>query len=344
MRVAFIGVSHWHAPFYLEPVVGLEGVTVAGVSDPDLEVARSCAARLACPSFSDYRALCDRVRPDLVFALGRHCDMADEARVLIDAGIPFAMEKPCGLNAAEVDAIAERAAARGVFAAVPFVLRQSRLLAAIRERAGGETTQHLSFRFIAGTVSRYRQAGCDWMLDPAQSGGGCTLNLGVHFFDLCRILMDPTSLRIAAAVMSNAVARLPIEDYSTVVLRSDDGTCLIETGYIYPAPSSVFDMRFTIRTDRHYFIASGPDTLEAYDESGGRETLTLPTTNVPYYRDFVLDVIAQVKDHRPPLADLRDMAAVMRLVDAAYAMAGRGGAAPIRPERHPRGSGRSWLG
>lgn len=33
IRVAFIGISHWHLPIYLEPVRRLPGVTVAGVSD-----------------------------------------------------------------------------------------------------------------------------------------------------------------------------------------------------------------------------------------------------------------------------------------------------------------------
>ena len=33
--------------------------------------------------------------------LGLHRDMAEEARFLIDSRIPFAIEKPCAVNAAE---------------------------------------------------------------------------------------------------------------------------------------------------------------------------------------------------------------------------------------------------
>src|SRR3989304_1086359 len=92
MRVAFIGVSHWHAPFYIEPALQLKGVTIVGVSDPDFKIAQSYAERLICPWCADYRTLCDRVKLDFVFALGRHCDIREEACHLIEAGIPCAME------------------------------------------------------------------------------------------------------------------------------------------------------------------------------------------------------------------------------------------------------------
>lgn len=62
--------------------------------------------------------MCARLRPDFVFALGRHSDMAEEARYLIAERIPFAMEKPCAVTQADAHDIAARAAAANVFAAV----------------------------------------------------------------------------------------------------------------------------------------------------------------------------------------------------------------------------------
>lgn len=99
------------------------GVVLIGVSDPDLSRAAPYAAKAGCLAFDDYLEMCARLKPDIAFALGRHCDMAEEARFLIDNRIPFAMEKPCALNAAEAQDIADRAAAAGVFAAVAMVFR-----------------------------------------------------------------------------------------------------------------------------------------------------------------------------------------------------------------------------
>lgn len=148
MRIALVGVSHWHAPFYLDPLLAMPGVSVIGVADPELDRAEEVANKAHCPAFADYREMCARHRPDFVFALGRHCDMADEARFLIAEGIPFAMEKPCAINAADAHDIADRAARAGVFAAVPFVIRYSPLIDTIR--AFGEPPQYVVFKFIAG--------------------------------------------------------------------------------------------------------------------------------------------------------------------------------------------------
>src|SRR6185295_8666359 len=123
MRIVLIGVSHWHTPFYSDPVLAMTDTTIVGVSDPDASRAAPLAAQANCPVFTDYREMCAKLKPDFAFALGRHCDMADEARFLIESRIPFAMEKPCALNAAEAQDIARRAAAARVFAAVPLVMR-----------------------------------------------------------------------------------------------------------------------------------------------------------------------------------------------------------------------------
>ena len=319
MKIALIGVSHWHTPFYLDPVLELPDMQVVGVADPDLTRAEPVAAKAGCPAFSDYQALCDRLRPDFVFALGRHCDMAEEARFLIDRRIPFAMEKPCGISSAEVHDIADRAAAASVFAAVPFVLRHCPLIDTVREVAAGETLQYITFKFVGGMVDRYRQQQVDWMLDRATAGGGPLLNLGVHHLDLCRVLLPDVPLRVTGAAMSSHTAQLSIEDHAAVLLRGGDATCVVETGYLYPAPNSVFDMHYSIRTQHHYFAARDDHTLEIVRDDRTRETRSMKLTNVYFYPTFVRDTLRRIQAGEPPIADLQDMAAVMDLVQAAYA-------------------------
>ena len=321
MRVVFIGVSHWHTVLYLDPVLALSEVKVVGVSDPDGSVAQQKAAPLRCAWSTDYRKLCDEVRPDFAFVLGRHVDMATACRVMIERGIAFCVEKPAGMNATEVSALASLANERGVFAAVPFVLRESQLLEAIQARVDGGCVQFLSFRFIAGPVTRYLDAGCAWMLDRSIAGGGCLLNLGVHFVDLCRVLTARAPVAVESAVLSTVTGHHSVEDHALVVLRAGGGhvPCVIETGYLYPAPSGVFDMRFSISTDRHYFVATDAETLEISDRQQNREVLKIATTNVPCYAPFTRNVLAQFAEGKPPSASLDDMAATMQLVDAAYA-------------------------
>src|SRR5262249_56263578 len=91
------------------------------------------------PTFTDYRQMLVKTRPDFVVALGRHRQMAGIAHDLLDQGYPFLMEKPMGINAAEVEAVAAKAAQLDAFVAVPlaqpytpFAPRARELLAAGR--------------------------------------------------------------------------------------------------------------------------------------------------------------------------------------------------------------------
>jgi predicted dehydrogenase len=318
MRIVLIGVSHWHTPFYLDPALELPDVTIVGVSDPDLARAALVAAKAGCAAFPDYREMCAQLRPDFAFALGRHCDMAEAARFLIGQRIPFAMEKPCGISSSEVHDIAVRAVQAGVFAAVPFVLRYCPLIDTIREVAAGEALQYITFKFVGGMVDRYHQQNVPWMLDRTLSGGGPLLNLGVHHLDLCRVLLNGAALTVTGAAMSNHTAHLTIEDHAVVLLRGGGATCMVETGYLYPAPNSVFDMHYSIRTEGHYFAARDNHTLEIVTNDRQRETRQMKLTNVFFYPEFVRDTLRRVQAGERPIADLDDMAAAMDLVQAAY--------------------------
>jgi predicted dehydrogenase len=214
MKLAFIGASHWHLPLYLEPALEVPGAQVVGVSDPDPGFVAGLSGKLGCAGDIDFRALCRKAKPDFVFALGRHCDMVAQARFLIEEGIPFALEKPCGLNAQDVAGLSDLEARSGSFSSVPLVFRNGDFAARLREMSAqgiNQGIQYMSYRFIAGFPARYQQANCHWMLDPRLSGGGCTINLAPHFLDLARLLMGD-QIRVRHATMSNAAWRHPVED------------------------------------------------------------------------------------------------------------------------------------
>jgi predicted dehydrogenase len=329
MRIVLIGVSHWHTPFYLDPALAMPDVSVIGVSDPDLSRAEELATKARCPAFTDYREMCARLKPDFAFALGRHCDMAEEARYLIDQRIPFAMEKPCAITAADAHDIASRATTANVFAAVPFVIRYSPLIDTIRTVAANEALQYIVFKFVGGMVDRYHEQRVEWMLHRDTAGGGPLLNLGVHFLDLCRVLLPDVTLRVVGSAMSNHFSHLDIEDHAIVLMRGGGATCMVESGYLYPAPNSVFDLHYSIRTEGHYFAARDNQTLEILDNKRNREVRTMPMTNSFFYPTFVTDTLRRLAHGEKPIADLSDMAAAMDLVDAAYA------ASPLTPAARP---------
>ncbi len=325
MNIAFIGVSHWHAPLYYQPAARLAGVRITAVSDSNLCTAKRVGEELEAKAFADHRDLISEARPDFVFAFGRHCDMPEIATTLLDEGIPFFIEKPAGMNFAQVAAIRDYAKAKGAYVGTGFNFRVSDLFKKIQTVIGDDSLAHASFRYIAGGPYRYREAGCAWMLDPKLSGGGSTLNLSIHFVDMFQAFSKEKP-REVASLMGHFTWNLPIEDYSSVILRSRSSVCTIETGYTYPARLGVFDLRFSLRTTRHYIVARADNVVEVYRTSDGyREVFPTQVSNAFWYPVFVTEAIDRFARGQPPVANLDDLAEAMKVIDAAYASDRAGG-------------------
>ena len=165
------------------------------------------------------------------------------------------------------------------------------------------------------------------MLNPGRAGGGRTINLAVHFFDLYALLTGGRP-SVVGATISNATHGLPVEDYSAVTFSGGGADGVVETGHTVPGPTGSFDLRFSLRSDQHYFTATGADAaggdrLVIYAAEGKMEILHTPTSQVPYYAAFVRETLDRFRHGQPPLADLSDMPNAMEVVEAAYLATGR---------------------
>lgn len=122
MRIALLGVSHWHVPLYF---AGLPERSVVAVSDDDAAHAARVARRFGCPYYTDEKQMLHDVKPDFVFAFAPHARMCSVAAYLLEQNLPFTMEKPAGLNRREVELLYNTAEQKGAFCAIPFVWRYS---------------------------------------------------------------------------------------------------------------------------------------------------------------------------------------------------------------------------
>ena len=322
VRVAVFGVSHWHAPLYYRPAALLEHVTIVGVSDPDPGRADQVGRELGVPSCVGAEQLLAQ-QPDFAFAFAPHADMPALAELLVDAGVPFVIEKPAGLTAPDVAALRDRAHARGLHVGTGFNFRVSDWFQRLRELTADDPATVARFAFVSGPPARYRQLGCDWMLDPARSGGGCTINLAGHLIDMFRAFTGSVP-EVHSALMSNTSWGEPIEDYSAIALQSERATGLVETGYGFPGELGRFDQLFSLRTGRAYVVVRSDDVVEITDMNSFQvEVLHTPTGNFRWYAAFVAESIDRFQRGLPPVADLDDLYAAMRVIDAAYAASGR---------------------
>ena len=325
IRIAAIGVGHWHSLYdaaYLKTLAGMPEVQLAGVQDPDAALAAQRAAQLGePPAFTDYREMLAKVRPDFVVVLGRHSEMAGTAHYLLDEGYPFLIEKPAGINAREVRGVADKAAAKNAFAAVPlfqrlqpFVAHARRMLA---EGAFGPVS-HFYFRSNRPTSARYVAWGAPWMLDPAVAGGGCLRNVGLHGIDAF-LYITGEDAEATGAQMSSRVHGAPVEDHATLLLRTRSGVlATIEVGNTYPGRSGDAEWKLA---GREALLAQREGALRCTTPAGEHELAGAPPG--PLAAVALRDALARWQRGEPPAAGVEDCYRAMRLVDRAYEIAGR---------------------
>jgi predicted dehydrogenase len=320
VRVALIEVGHWHAPMYATALRAL-GHPVAAVCDRDPERARRVAAETGAAAFGSLDELLTGSAVDFAFAFGRHAEMPGIAGKLLARRIPFALEKPGGLSADDVARTRRLAESADVFVAVPFVFRVSSLLAEIARAAGSLPARfsHLAFRSMHGGPQRYAETGNGWLLDPAQSGGGCTVNLSVHFVDLFFALTGEPVATVFAR-MSHRTHQLAVEDHSVLVLTGEGGAvCEIETSYTFPAGAGTKrEFYVSLASERMYAHRTDDGLWLAGRDGGGGRLVPVELDNDAFYPPFVERTLADVRAGRPPVAGLAELEAVMRIVDAAY--------------------------
>lgn len=323
LKVCFVDVTHWHAPHYYNTLQQLVGVAAVSARNP--KTGQQVAAKLGSRFYADWREMVQKERPDFAFALGRHCDMAEIARFLLEEGVPFAMEKPMGVNVQQVEELATLARQKRAFVAVPFSIRMNPWVHKIKELEGPAADfSHATFKFISGPASRYYENDNVWNLKKAEAGGGCLINIGIHFPDLYSY-MTGKKPKSVYAITRNNIYDEEVEDFALVTTEMEDGAvCVVECAYVHtPAPWTSY-IEFSLHSKRYHFHSLGRDGMLWSDQQGRYDYLGGPQGNAFFYPAFVADTIDAVQKGRPPIAGIEDNLAALRIVDAAYRSAAQG--------------------
>jgi predicted dehydrogenase len=325
-RVAVISVSHWHSTYdasYLRVLLGL-GVDIVGVSDENKAIAEDRAGKFESTAFTDYRDMLDRTKPDFVVALGKHAEMPDTFRHLLETGIPFMMEKPWGVDDETVRGLAKLAESKGAWVCVPFMTRYSFWAEQARDKVQrGELgdVSHIFFRMIRPTMERYNAWDSPWMLSKAQAGGGALINLGSHGFDICRFITGEEP-KVVAATMSNAVHKSEVEDYAFVTMRTPSGIIFHnEVGYTMPTwPKNSTDGERKVAAAKGILrdVGTGVHILGPNRD----ETIEAPKDYVGGYRRVLIECFDRLERGDPPPITANDCARAVTLIHDAYRLAG----------------------
>jgi predicted dehydrogenase len=318
LRIAFLGVAHWHASIYAGILKTL-GIPVVGTSDPDATAGAASAARLGLPFEPDSSAMLDAVKPDFLFVMPRHDRVPETLAPALARRLPMLVEKPLGLNGADARTAASTIDGAGAWATAAMTVRHNAIWRHVEQmRASGTlgTVMHAHFRIVNGPPRRYPDWGVGWMLEPERSGGGALRNLGIHGADAFLKLAGP-KVEVRAASLTHHAYGLPVEEFATALLAAPSGAvATIEAGYSYAASGGDFEWR--IAATGAYFLETATQ-LTIRHPDGRIETEATP--KVPVQQPMVEAALADFAAGRKPACPVSECADAVELCDRIYAAA-----------------------
>lgn len=224
-RVGFLGVG-WIGRHRMEAMLATGAIEAAAFADPSPEMAEAAVA--LAPQAEQVQALAELLDLGLdgIVIATPSALHAEQAIMALERGVAVFCQKPLGRTAGEVQAVVDAARAADRLLAVDLSYRFTEGMQAIREivRTGG-----IGRPFAADLVF-HNAYGPDkaWFYDPALSGGGCVMDLGVHLADLALWSLDfPEVVEVSSTLMAGGEplrnAQEQVEDYAVATLRLASG-------------------------------------------------------------------------------------------------------------------------
>jgi predicted dehydrogenase len=181
----------------MEAVAGSGLVEIAAIVDVDVARARDAAA--LCPGAAcgaDASLLFESGLDGVVLATPSALH-AEQCLAFLRRGIAVFCQKPLGRTAAETSAIVREARLRDRLLATDFCYRRVAGMDRVRDLVrSGELG-----RVLLVDAAFHNAYGPDkpWFRDPARSGGGCLIDLGIHLLDLGAWILDfPSAARVTS--------------------------------------------------------------------------------------------------------------------------------------------------
>ena len=224
-RLGFLGVG-WIGRNRMEAIIGTGTVQVVAIADPTHDMAVE-AAKLA-PEAKLVTTLDDilDLGVDGVVIATPSAMHAEQSIHALERGAAVFCQKPLGRNAAEVSAVVDAARQADRLLCVDLSYRFTEGMRRIREIVDSGELGHI----YAVDLVFHNAYGPDkpWFYDPALSGGGCVMDLGVHLVDIAFwILNNPTVGSVSGKLYAGGRplrdSASQVEDYAVATVEIDSG-------------------------------------------------------------------------------------------------------------------------
>jgi predicted dehydrogenase len=237
LKVGILGLAHLHPRSYMPVFGAVKEFAVVAAADANPALAGGFAKDFSLRSYTDWRRLIEEEKIDLAAVFLPHAGCPEAAAACAERGIHVMVEKPMAADSAGVRRMLDAAGNAGVLLTTPYVWRYHpvarQMKKYIRDGVLGRVVG-CEGRCAAGRLQRYIDGHAAWMLEKARSGGGPMYNLGVHWIDLYRWLLDDEVVEVLAKNVK-VNTEYDIEDNSFALLTFSRGAVVaLDISYTVP--------------------------------------------------------------------------------------------------------------
>lgn len=257
----------------------------------------------------------------------------EQAIKILEAGKHLLIEKPLGINASAAKEIMECAKQKNVCAGVAMVMRFHEGHQKIREM--------IRRKELGDIVTCRGQLTCwfppmegNWRQNPAVSGGGALMDMGIHCIDLMKYLLDDRAEK-TVGVIENKSFSYAVEDSASLLLKMKKGaTCYIDAYFnipdqaakcfleIYGTKGSIIangtigqdgcgDIKVCIEQED-----KGYESIQIRNQSS--ESMSLKFDEINMYAKQLSEFSDCIQKGKEPRTTMEDAYDTMRIIDAVY--------------------------
>jgi predicted dehydrogenase len=238
-KVVIAGLGGISQIAHLPIISKLSDVEIAAVCDTDKGKSKFVAEKYKVKKYyTDYEKMLNEIESDCMVVATPTSTHKDVAIAGLEAGLKVLVEKPLARNSAEAQKIVD-ARKKG----------KNQLMVGMNNRFRPDFMMQRSFVstgelgeifYIRAGFVRKRSTVEKWALDPAQSGGGVFIDLGIVVLDIAQWLLKFAKVKSVSAV--NYFHKFKsVEDTSLVLIKFVNGaTVSLESSWTLHRENDVF--------------------------------------------------------------------------------------------------------
>jgi predicted dehydrogenase len=325
VRIAIIGLVHDHARGFIPAVLAQSDVQLAGIVEPDRQLAARYAALYHLNTNLFYTSLKDLLAKTNIQAVATFTSTFDHRRVVEECaplGLTVMMEKPLAVNLQDGRAMAAAAKKYGIQLIVNYETtwypgNQEAYRMVDEQHAIGDLRKIVVHDGHQGP----KEIGCsqdflNWLTDPKLDGGGALMDFGCYGADLMTWLMQgqrPTSV-VAVTQHIKPDVYPKVEDEATIIVTYPKAQGIIQASWNWPYNRK--DMEIYGQTG--YVLVPHSDVLRVLEgKAAEREVNVPPLTGTQSGPLRYLAAVVRGEIKPAGLSSLAVNLTVMEILDAA---------------------------